>query len=189
MGPARTSATMWSAASPDGAVRGSRLDLPPLTVRSTSSVPRPDLPPHRRSCILLAVAAPLSLVTHPPALCYSSLNDRSSDATGAMWQWRNHPPTRPLACRPVNGLIKLQASTLTSPTLGGFFCSSPVQPGSTAAEPSSPKPVVSLLPKASPEIVIQAPPSASRWRGISCSRSQTNRTDARAGITAHSLLT
>jgi hypothetical protein len=182
MGPARASATMWSAASPDGAVRGSRLDLPPLTVRSTSSVPRPELPPHRRRCLRLAVAG-----HHGP--CYSSLNDRSSDATGAMWQWRNHPPTRPLACRPVNGLIKLQASTLTSPTLVGFFCSSPVQPGSTAAEPSSPKPVVSLLPKASPEIVIQAPPSASRWRGISCSRSQTNRTDARAGITAHSLLT
>jgi hypothetical protein len=99
-----------------------------------------------------------------------------------MWQWRNHPPTRPLACRPVNGLIKLQASTLTSPTLVRFFCSSPVQPRSTAAEPSSPKPVVSLLPKASPEIVIQAPPSASRWRGSSCSRSQTSRTDTRAGI-------
>ena len=56
MGPARTSATMWSAASPDGAVRGSRLDLPPLTVWSTSSIPRPDLPPHRRRCLQLAVA-------------------------------------------------------------------------------------------------------------------------------------
>jgi hypothetical protein len=47
---------MWSAASPDGAVRGSRLDLPPLTVWSTSSIPRPDLPPHRRRCLQLAVA-------------------------------------------------------------------------------------------------------------------------------------
>src|SRR3954469_25553112 len=56
MGPARASATMWSAASPDGAVRGSRLALPPLTFRSTSSVPRPDLPPHRRRCLQLAVA-------------------------------------------------------------------------------------------------------------------------------------
>jgi hypothetical protein len=29
----------------------------------------------------------------------------SRDVTGAMWWWWNHPPTRPLACRPVNGLI------------------------------------------------------------------------------------
>jgi len=56
MGPARASATMWSAASPDDAVRGSRLDLPPLTVWSTSSIPRPDLPPHRRRCLQPAVA-------------------------------------------------------------------------------------------------------------------------------------
>jgi hypothetical protein len=45
--------------------RRQRLDLPPLTVRSTSSVPRPELAPHRWSCILLAVAG------HPGPLLHS----------------------------------------------------------------------------------------------------------------------
>jgi hypothetical protein len=45
-------------------------------------------------------------------------------------------------------------------TVGFFSVPGPVQPRSTAAEPSPATIVVSLLPKASPEIVIQAPPSA-----------------------------
>jgi hypothetical protein len=54
------------------------------------SVRRPEPSPHRRSCILLAAAWLLSLRTHATAPCYTPLNDGFSDATEAMWQWRNH---------------------------------------------------------------------------------------------------
>jgi hypothetical protein len=172
-----------------------------LVVRSTSSVPRPELSPPRRSCILLAAARPLRLRTHATAPCYTPLNDGSRDVTEAMWWWRNHPPIRQLSCRPVcfpvgypdsssfkHACLKLQAaSTLIGPTPVGVFCSSPVQPRLTAAELSSPKPVVSMLPKASPEIMIQPPPSVPTGGGVpvpgrtTCSRN----TRYRAGATPY----
>jgi hypothetical protein len=57
-----------------------------------------ELHPAGRRC---ALKAPYP--RHCPLL--HSLERGSRDVTGTMW-WRwNHPPTRPLACRPVNGLI------------------------------------------------------------------------------------
>jgi hypothetical protein len=78
------SATTWPAADPAGAItvrdlstRDCTVDAEPITTgRSTSSVPRPELSPHRRSCILLAVAAPLSLLIHATPLCYVPSNGR-----------------------------------------------------------------------------------------------------------------
>ena len=53
------------------------------TVRSASSVRRPGLSPHHRSCILLAVVALLSLRTHATALCYVPLNEPLAECPGA----------------------------------------------------------------------------------------------------------
>jgi hypothetical protein len=121
---------------------------PCRSVRSLS-VRRPGLSPPRRSCILLAIAAPLRLRTHATAPCYSSLNDRSSDATGAMGWRRNHPPIRQLSWRPVccpvyraklNACLKpMQAtSTSTSPAPVGVFvrgrCSARIDDGGTISQ-------------------------------------------------------
>jgi hypothetical protein len=167
MGPARTSATMWSAASPDGAVRGSRLDLPPLTVWSTSSIPRPDLPPHRRRCLQLAVAGHhdslLQFFQRSFQRCnrgYVVVTEPSSDTPVVM------------PCKTWTSLSLKQCLSPTSPELVGFFCSSPVQPGSMTAELSPATPVVRTPPQASPEHTIQAPPSVRAGGGVCCFRPQ-----------------
>jgi hypothetical protein len=70
--------------------RRPRLDLPPLTVRSTSSVPRREFSPHRRRCLRLAVATPLSLRTHAPTLCYIPLNVQESETASGPASARTH---------------------------------------------------------------------------------------------------
>jgi hypothetical protein len=113
--------------------RRPRLDLPSLTVHSTPSAPSTSLSLHRRSCLLLAVAAPLSLLLRPPALCYSSLNDRSSDATGE--RERRWKALEGLGvCTPADRPERIQA--LTARAWRGILA---------PAEPSSDTPVV-LLP-------------------------------------------
>ena len=81
------SATTWSAADPAGvitvrdlATRDCTVDAElTTTVRSASSVPRPELAPPRRSCILLAVAGRHRPLLHPlkrpSAACISRHGD------------------------------------------------------------------------------------------------------------------
>jgi len=159
MGPARASATMWSAASPDGAVRGSRLDLPPLTVRSTSSVPRPELPPHRRRCLRLAVAG------HHGSLL--QFFERSFQRCNRGYVVVAEPSSDTPVGLPSGQRTRLTCSSFKpqppSPSAGGGFlfqpCSAGIDGGGTISSYARCSDAFKAV------FMIQAPPSAPRWRG------------------------
>jgi hypothetical protein len=113
--------------------RRQRLDLPPLTVRSTSSVPRPELAPPRRGCILRAVATLLSLRTHATALCYIPLNEGARECNRGYVVVTEPSSDTPVVMPPKAWASESQRASIcaslspTSPALVGFFCSNPVQ--------------------------------------------------------------
>jgi hypothetical protein len=117
------------------------------------SVRRPRLSPPRQSCILLAVAGHHVSLLHSLRRTWKGAQQRlrnaaepSSDTPVVMTSGMlSGLPGQNQAClKPMQA-----ASTSTSPAPVGVFCSSPVQPGSTAAELSPATPVVRMLSRPS----------------------------------------
>jgi hypothetical protein len=148
--------------------------VPTMPVRRSLSVRRPGLSPHRRSCILLAAASLLRLRTRHTALCCAPFNEGGRERNRGYVVVTEPSSDTPVVmpCKTWTSLSLKQCLSPTSPELVGFFCSSPVQPGSTAAELSPAKPVVSLPSRGTPEHTIQAPPSVRAGGGVCCFRSQ-----------------
>jgi hypothetical protein len=171
-----------SAADPAGAItvrdltaRDRAVDAEPtMPVRRSLSVRRPGLSPHRRSCILLAAASLLRLRTRHTALCCAPFNEGGRERNRGYVVVTEPSSDTPVVmpCKTWTSLSLKQCLSPTSPELVGFFCSSPVQPGSTAAELSPAKPVVSLPSRGTPEHTIQAPPSVRAGGGVCCFRPQ-----------------
>jgi hypothetical protein len=76
--------------------------VPTMPVRRSLSVRRPGFSPHPPE--LHTAGRRIALKPPYPAhrpLLRSLRRKVEGSATGAMWQWRNYPPTRQLSCRPV----------------------------------------------------------------------------------------